>query len=167
MIWEAVAAMLLGLGVIWLVLQPLVWPAAPRAPMYIPPDPDETRRGVALAALREIEFDRETGKLSDADYGYLKARYTTEAVAAIRADDAASAEAPVESDIETLVAARARALSGLGPACPACGPRPEPDAIFCSHCGRRIDSRQDCGSCGAAVPPEGSFCEQCGSRVAA
>ena len=167
MIWEAVAAALLGLGVIWLVLQPLVRPAAPRAAVYIPPDPEETRRGVALAALREIEFDRETGKLSDTDYTYLKARYTAEAVVAIRDDDAATANAASHTDVESLIAARARTLTGGAPACPVCGPRPEPDAIFCSHCGRRIDSRQDCARCGAAVPPDGSFCEQCGTRVAA
>lgn len=169
MIWEAVAAVLLGLGVIWLVLQPLLRPAPVRAAIYIPPDAEETRRGVALAALREIEFDRETGKLSDADYAYLKSRYTTEAVAAIRADDAAAAaegDATV-SDVERLIAARTLALSGHAPACPACGPRPEPDAVFCSHCGRRIDSAQDCARCGAAVPTDGRFCEQCGTQVAA
>jgi len=73
-IWEAAAAVLLGLGVIWLVLQPLVRPGPVRPAIYIPPDPEETRRGVALASLREIEFDRETGKLSDTDYAFLKAR---------------------------------------------------------------------------------------------
>lgn len=163
MIWELVAAVLLGLGVIWLVLQPLVRPEPDRPAMYIPPDPEETRRGVALAALREIEFDRETGKLSDTDYAFLKARYTTEAVAALRADDATS----TASDIEALIATRARALTGGAPACPACGPRPEPDALFCSHCGRRVDSLQDCARCGAAVPRDGRFCEQCGTGVAA
>jgi hypothetical protein len=162
-IWEAVAAMLLGLGVIWLVLQPLVRPGPVRPATYVPPDPEETRRGVALAALREIEFDRETGKLSDTDYAVLKARYTSEAVAALRADDATSGA----TDIESLIAARTRALTGNAPACPACGPRPEPDAIFCSHCGRRIDSLHDCARCGAAVPRDGRYCEQCGTSVAA
>ena len=36
-----------------------------------------------MAALREIEFDRETGKLSDDDYASLKAKYTGEALAAL------------------------------------------------------------------------------------
>ena len=87
-----------------------------------------------LAALREVEFDRATGKLSDADYAFLKARYTKDAVAALRADDASSAG----SDIETMIAARARALAGGAPACPTCGPRPEADAVFCSTCGLRL-----------------------------
>ena len=33
-----------------------------------PEDLEETPKGIALAALREIEFDRATGKLSDEDY---------------------------------------------------------------------------------------------------
>jgi hypothetical protein len=163
MIWEAVAAALLGLGIIWLVLQPLLRPSAPRAAIYVPPDPEETRRGVALAALKELEFDRATGKLSDTDYAFLNARYTKEAVAALRADEAASAG----SDIEAMIAARARALAGGAPACPTCGPRPEADAIFCSSCGTRIDGMHDCARCGAAIPPGGRFCEQCGTSVAA
>jgi cytochrome c-type biogenesis protein CcmI len=47
----------------------------------------------AVQALREIEFDRETGKLSDSDYAALKARYTREAVAALRAEET-GAQAP-------------------------------------------------------------------------
>ena len=39
----------------------------------------------AIVALREIEFDRATGKLSDADYAELKARYTERALDAMRA----------------------------------------------------------------------------------
>jgi len=66
----------------------------------------------ALEALREIEFDRETGKLSDADYAALRSEYTQRAVAVMRASDA-------------LV-------------CPVCGPRPESNAIFCSNCGASL-----------------------------
>ena len=44
-----------------------------------------------MAALREIEFDRATGKLSDADYDFLKARYTARALDALRQDDASPA----------------------------------------------------------------------------
>jgi len=72
--------------------------------------------GSAVEALRELEFDRQTGKISDADYGPLKARYTDEAVAVMRA-----AESGRKS-------------------CPACGPRPEADAEFCSRCGAALDA---------------------------
>ncbi len=163
MIWEAGAAALLAAGIIWLVLQPLVRPARSRAVVYVPPEPEETRRGVALAALRDIEFDRETGKLSDTDYEWLKARYTGEALAALRAEDAGTES----SDIEQLIAARAKAIGGGPAACPTCGPRPEPDALFCSTCGGRLGSVEDCARCGAALPADGRYCELCGTAVAA
>jgi hypothetical protein len=97
------------------------------------PEPEaveETRRGVALLALKEIEFDRETGKLSDTDYLLLKERYSAEALRAL----AAEAPAPV------VIPERPLARPADPPSvCPACGPRPEPGAVYCSACGRRID----------------------------
>lgn len=66
-------------------------------------------RGEAIDALREIEFDRATGKLSDSDYNSLKSTYTRRAVDAMRAEGSSF--------------------------CPNCGPRPEKDARFCSNCG--------------------------------
>ena len=66
----------------------------------------------ALDALRELEFDRQTGKISDADYVPLKARYTEQAVAVMRA--------------------------GNAPVCEKCGPRPEADAEYCSNCGAAV-----------------------------
>ena len=135
MLLEAVAAGLLGLAALWLVLQPLLDPRAPPPRPVEPADPEETPRGLALAALKEIEFDRETGKLSDADYELLKARYTAAALEALR-EDASTAQ---PGQVEAMIAGRVRALrdasTGSSPACPSCGPRPEQDAIYCSSCG--------------------------------
>lgn len=68
----------------------------------------------AVDALREIEFDHVTGKLSDTDYAELKSSYTQSAVAAMRAGEPAPASEVV---------------------CARCGPRPERDAAYCSECG--------------------------------
>ena len=67
------------------------------------------RQSFAVDALRELEFDRQTGKISDSDYEPLKAKYTSQALASMRAGDAA--------------------------VCEVHGPRPEPDAEYCSKCG--------------------------------
>jgi ribosomal protein L40E len=67
------------------------------------------RQSHAVDALRELEFDRQTGKISDSDYEPLKARYTEQALAVMRA--------------------------GNAPVCEKCGPRPEREAEFCSNCG--------------------------------
>lgn len=172
MIVEIIAAVLLAAAAIWLVLGPLMWPEPGRVRAWEPPDPEETARGVALSALREIEFDRETGKLSDADYAELKAEYSVAAVAALRqeasAPAAATASGVSDSDVEAMIAARARAIAGgSAPACRSCGPRPESDAVFCSSCGRRLDAAASCGRCSAPLAPGSNFCESCGERVAA
>jgi cytochrome c-type biogenesis protein CcmH/NrfG len=70
------------------------------------------RTSPAIDSLRELEFDRETGKISDDDYAPLKARYTEQALAVMRAGDVAI--------------------------CEKCGPRPEADAEFCSNCGAAL-----------------------------
>lgn len=68
----------------------------------------------AVDALREIEFDHATGKLSERDYVEMKGAYTARAVQAMRAGGAAPR------------------------VCASCGPRPEPEAVFCSECGRAL-----------------------------
>jgi hypothetical protein len=167
MIWEVVASLVLGAALLALVLLPVIRPPGPRAAVYEPLEPEETVRGVALAALREIEFDRETGKLSDSDYAFLKGRYTAEAIAALRAEGAAGSD---DSGVEAMIAARVRTLrggEGGPPPCVTCGPRPEPDAAFCSECGRRLVPGPGCARCGAALRPDGRFCEACGTSAAA
>jgi hypothetical protein len=127
---ELIGALLLGAGVLWLVLGPLARSAArPAAPQWVEPVPlEETRRGQALVALNEIEFDHATGKLSDEDFSELRRRHGRQALALLTTAEANSAEELVS---------RARGPAG-GARCPDCGPRPEPDAVFCSSCGTPI-----------------------------
>ena len=120
--------------------------------------------------LKEIEFDRETGKLSEEDYRFLKEKYTAEALEALRAEE----QAVAPDDVEALIAHRVRALRSAAASappgarvCPACGPRPEPDAAYCSTCGSRLPAAATCSHCGTALSADSRFCEGCGSRVAA
>jgi hypothetical protein len=48
----------------------------------------QTRKRVALAALKEVEYDRVAGKLDDTDYEALKGQLEQEALTALRAADA-------------------------------------------------------------------------------
>src|SRR5262245_12272089 len=117
-----------------------------------------------VAALREIEFDRATGKLSDADYAQLKAQYTRQALATMRQSPEGGPELPVGADDE--VEAAIRAYRAQRPTCAACGPRPEADASFCSNCGRFLPGA--CEHCGRHVEETGArFCAACGHRLAA
>lgn len=142
-------------------------PLRPELPGARRPKARAPGSGMAIEALREIEFDRETGKLSDADYATLKATYTQEALAEMRAEGAGAAQAAgaAEPDIDPVEAAirkyRARAR-----ACAECGPRPEPDAVYCSSCGSYLAG--ECEACGAAVSGSGArFCPSCGHSLAA
>lgn len=173
MILEVLGAMLTGALVLWLIFSPMI--SGKREPP-LPPEPvadEETRSGIALLALKEIEFDLATGKLSDDDYAMLKERYSVEAITALDLDQLERREVPLPNDPEALVAARraelrSAASSGLPapPPCPACGPRPEPDAQYCSSCGRSLRPAF-CVSCGSSLSADSRFCAGCGSRVAA
>ncbi|HEX6669871.1 MAG TPA: zinc ribbon domain-containing protein [Gemmatimonadales bacterium] len=170
MLLETLAAVLVGLLGLFAVLRPLIWPPPPAEPVFEPVEQEETPRGVALLALKDIEFDRETGKLSDEDYRFLKEKYTAQAIEALRAEEGTGAP----DDVEALVAHRVRALRSAAatappgaPVCPTCGPRPEPDAVFCSTCGGKLFAAATCAHCGTALTADSRFCEGCGSRVAA
>jgi len=155
----------LAIGALTFVLYPVFFGVA-RRPTVAPAAPRENERESAIVALREIEFDRETGKLSDADYAQLKARYTQQAIDAMRREDAAAPPAGVNALSDADLEAAVRAYRAQHAACPTCGPRPELDAIYCSTCGRYLRDR--CAACGAPVDaPDARYCVSCGDRLAA
>lgn len=139
------AGTIFALLAVALVLEPILRPVSPSSVVLSNSDddditPEQRRRDLALAALKEIEFDQATGKLSDDDYGRLYERYAAEAVQAIREADTGGQA--VGRSAET---ATALAVAGGGN-----GKR----AKFCEECGTRLEG-------------SGKFCAECGSRVAA
>lgn len=163
MIPLAIGTLLAIAGMAW-VLAPLFRAGANTITPHVPARHDVTaRRERAVEALREIEFDRATGKLADGDYEMLKARYTRQAVAAMRSESGAALVD--ESEIEAAIR-RAREAQVSVPSCSVHGPRPEPDAIYCSECGRFLKGA--CVHCGAtASAPGARYCVGCGHRLAA
>lgn len=168
---ELVAGILVVTGAVYFVLRPILRPEpateeiASDAGVNEGEDPadDFSPRAVALRALKEIEFDRATGKLSDQDYDGLKAKYTAEALMALRAE---SGEQGAGSRERVLQPAPRSLLPA--PACPTHGPRLETDAQFCSECGRRLGTAPGyCARCGTSLEQEARYCHTCGARVAA
>ena len=155
---------MLAAGAVYFVLLPILRPPVETAADAIgdegdDPDDDMSPQAVALRALKEIEFDRATGKLSDTDYEQLKAKYTSEALAAMRA----------EPGVRSQELARPAPISKLPtPTCPEHGTRPEPGAQFCSECGRRLGQAPGyCVRCGTELEVDARYCNRCGARVAA
>jgi hypothetical protein len=142
---ELLAGVAVAVAALALILEPLVRPRAP-APAAdgsdeddeIPLEESASPKVQALLALKEIEFDRATGKLSDEDFERLRARYARAALTALDAEtehDALVATAATEDDpAEALIRAARSAMA----VCPTCGPRPESSAAFCSECGRQL-----------------------------
>ena len=168
---ELVAGILLVAGAVYFVLRPILQPEPAteeaagdtRGNEGEDPDDDLSPRAVALRALKEIEFDRATGKLSDQDYDELKAKYTAEALTALRAE---GGEQRAVSGSITASPAHPSPLTVS--ACPTHGPRPEPAPQFCSECGRRLATAPGyCARCGTSLEREARYCHACGARVAA
>lgn len=178
--WEMVAGLLVALAALAMVLEPLAL-AGQRVPASGRPVAEDdleledltesdSAKVKALLALREIEFDRATGKLAEDDYVRLKARYESDAIAAIRAEEqSAREEARPASDRAEEAIRRAR-QQAVRRTCPTCGPRPESNAVYCSTCGRSLvadSSSQRCSVCGAALADGAKFCAECGGAIAA
>jgi len=171
---ELIAGILLAGGAVYFVLRPIF-----RAEMTgncnretgnvsegEDPEDDLSPRAVALRALKEIEFDRATGKLSDADYDTLKTRYTSEALTALRAEQPGGEMRDAGSVVSGAASHPASRIPH--PVCPNDGPRPEADAQFCSDCGRRLATAPGyCARCGTALEHDAHYCHSCGARVAA
>jgi hypothetical protein len=90
----AVAALALAVAVV--VLAPLFRPdarEAERVSNALSAEQDlSTRHAMALAGLRDLEDDRQTGKIGDADYADLRAKLEARAVLLMKSLDGLAAE---------------------------------------------------------------------------
>jgi hypothetical protein len=106
------------------------------------------------ATLKELDFDRVAGKLSEEDFRQLEARYRARAIEVLKAIDALKGEARGED--EELAEALEREILGLRrklQATPPPTPRePAPEPRFCPHCGGPVSSLDNfCSRCGAPL----------------
>ena len=163
-VFALVIGTLLAVGALAYVLYPIffVSEAPPSSKEVVAAPPTSWTEDISVAALREIEFDRATGKLSDSDYAQLKERYTREALAHMRNERVSTPTEGTEDELEAVI----RAYRAQRPVCAICGPRSEADAAFCSECGRYLAGT--CQQCGRSVEETGArFCSACGHRLAA
>ena len=90
----------------------------------------EEKKRVALVGILDLEEERDGGKLSDAEFTSLRARYETEVVAALEELDEPSGPERLEDRLEQEIAtARARMKCGT------CGAPRGAEATRCPSCG--------------------------------
>lgn len=154
-----IAGTVLAVGALAFVLYPLFFAVRPR----VSRPPTASARAAddsAIVALREIEFDKATGKLSESDYTELKRTYSERALQEMR-----RAGSPAGETTSDPIEARVRAFRAHRE-CDTCGVRPEADAIYCSNCGAFLD--RACPECRAEiVEPGAGFCARCGVPLTA
>ena len=176
------AAALIVAGVALFVAAPLgigLTGARAKSSAELQAERHEHERALAVQGLRELEFDREMGKLSDADYESMhhaledRALTAMAAVANIRMenDKAASAKkaavaplmpvprrpAPVlrRTEVPTLVLHTEPPRPQ--PVAPPPQPSPSAKMLFCPQCGTRtaVDAKF-CAQCGIAIKSMGA-----------
>jgi len=103
----------------------------------------EREKALTLRSIKELEFDRAMGKVSDADFLEMAGRLRVRAASLIqRLDDGRSYREQIEQEL----AKRIGPVAGHGqgavvPAaerCAGCGTANEPDARFCKQCGASL-----------------------------
>jgi hypothetical protein len=138
--------------------------------LEVGPTPAQTRKAAALRAIKDLDYEKSVGNLSEDDYRELHTRYREEAKRAMRevdderaalreraeaiaeraierelGDEAAVAtvekrEDPTPTPAEAPVSRRAREQTR--PECPECATKNEPDAKFCKQCGGKMNSAE-------------------------
>jgi len=87
-----------------------------------------SRKDSIYTALKDIEFDYTTGKLSEEDYGALREKFTAEAADVLKEIDEA----------ESAASRPAKRKKAAGSACAECGFKAQPGDHFCQSCGSRL-----------------------------
>ena len=142
-----IGAVLVGLALLFLAVPFVAGPFLPKKRLGTAqqarrkagkPEHENNERRDVFAALRDLEFDHQTGKVTDGDFKQLQAQLMVEAATIIQEEQAAKTTA-VAQDQELEVRLRARRES-------------QGAAGFCSHCGRRLQV-------------EDKFCPKCGKPL--
>jgi hypothetical protein len=96
----------------------------------------EREKLLTLRTIKELEFDRAMGKLSDADWEEMSSKLRARAAGLMRQLDAATGyRDQIEKDLAKRLGARAVPVERL---CSSCSTTNDQDARFCKSCGQKL-----------------------------
>ena len=93
----------------------------------------EGRREEILLAIRDLDFDFKTGKVSEEDYQSLRAQLMSEAARYMES------EQKQDDQLEALIQSRRNAQPKQD-FCPSCGKKIHAGDLFCSSCGTKLEA---------------------------
>ncbi|NIR50666.1 zinc ribbon domain-containing protein [candidate division KSB1 bacterium] len=99
----------------------------------------KTQRDNLLTAIKELEFDHQTGKISEQDFAEINAQYRSQAISMMKRIDALGANGGRSQKLEEEL----RRLRSH---------RKQTGVSFCAHCGQSVRAGD-------------RFCCQCGKRL--
>lgn len=130
------------------------------------------RRDAIYAALKDAEFDRETGKFADEDYQIVRDRYMVEAAQVLRQLDRLTpeAEAALDAEIESAVAKLRSEGKEFSPtsgysADVVAAVEAEISSLI-KHAAAPEKRTLACPDCGQPYQPGDVFCAACGASLA-
>jgi hypothetical protein len=121
----------------------------------------------ALAAIRDLDFDFQTGKVNQDDYETLRAQLVLEAAAFLQTKQ------QEEEKIDALIRARLDQVKA-SVNCEQCGGEIGAKDLFCPACGVPVKNQAvvekpvqklACPVCGKSIKEKDLFCTRCGTRV--
>jgi ribosomal protein L40E len=125
------------------------------------------RKESTYSALKELEFDYKTGKLSEADFTELDTKYRAEAIELLEAIDLAEkGEAPKPRKPRKPRAERAASAgNGAAAASSSSTPRQAGASAGRAAAAGRVGRGLVCAECDAENPANARFCGSCGSEL--
>jgi hypothetical protein len=99
----------------------------------------EREKAMVLRSIKELEFDRAMGKLSDIDFQEMSSRLRARAAGLIRQlDTGAGYRTQIERDLVRRLGRVADESASAAKFCGECGAARDTDAKFCKQCGARL-----------------------------
>ncbi len=182
-----IAILALFVGTFLWVLKPL-WSPVAGADIFASAEPVkltelEYRRLATYAAIKDLELDYESGKITETDYRQTRIRLVHQAAELLKQIEAASDTAGLQPDdeidallnqiqpdtLDKALKERARqqirrdAVEPAAETCPNCQAPAQPDDVFCSQCGTTLGNL--CPKCHEPASPGDTFCPHCGARL--
>ena len=159
-----IGALLVGIALLALVVSLVLRPLSrhDRLDVLTPERNSPPRLEPILAALRDLDFDHQTGKVSEEDYVPARAALLAQAAQAMAEGSGSSLEDELE---ERGNQGRRRLDLGAAPArtCAHCRGGLLPGDRFCARCGK--PQTNACPSCGRTVDAEDRYCVECGRQL--